>query len=91
MNKPGAIAGMVSGLLFTLFYIVYFKFMAPETNTAEYWWFGISPEGIGMVGAIVNFGVAFAVSRMTAPVPEHVGELIDDIRVPKGVEKPHAH
>lgn len=91
MNQPGAIAGMVSGLLFTLFYIVYFKFMAPETNTAEYWWFGISPEGIGMVGAIVNFGVAFAVSRMTAPVPEHVGELIDDIRVPKGVEKPHAH
>lgn len=91
MNKPGAIAGMVSGLLFTLFYIVYFKFMAPQMNTAEHWWFGISPEGIGMVGAMVNFGVAFAVSRMTAPVPKHVGELIEHIRVPKGVEKPHAH
>ena len=44
-----------------------------------------------MVGAMVNFAVAFAVSRMTAPVPKQVGELIEHIRVPKGVEKPHAH
>ena len=91
MNKAGAIAGMIVGLVFTVTYIAYFKFMAPQLNNAEHWWFGISPEGIGMIGAIINFAVAFGVSRMSAPVPRHVLALIEDIRVPKGVEKPHDH
>jgi len=91
MNTAGAIAGMVSGLAFTLYYIAYFKFIAPELNTAEHWWFGISPEGIGMAGAILNFVVAFVVSRSTAEVPDHVLDLIENIRIPKGVEKPHEH
>ncbi|NKB98339.1 MAG: cation acetate symporter [Pseudomonadales bacterium] len=90
-NSLGAITGMVVGLLFTFYYIVYFKFIAPEFNTAEHWWFGISPEGIGMIGAILNFAVAMTISRLTKPVPDKVLELIENIRVPRGVETPHDH
>ncbi|SHL76458.1 sodium:solute symporter family protein [Phytopseudomonas punonensis] len=83
MNKEGAIAGMVVGLTFTFAYIIYFKFINP-TATANEWWFGISPEGIGTLGMIFNFVVAFVVSRMTAPPPEHIQHLVEDIRVPRG-------
>lgn len=83
MNKEGAIAGMVVGLAFTFGYIVYFKFIDP-TATAADWWFGISPEGIGTLGMIFNFVIAFVVSRMTAPPPEHIQHLVEDIRVPRG-------
>ncbi|PZP22165.1 MULTISPECIES: sodium:solute symporter family protein [Pseudomonas] len=83
MNKEGAIAGMVVGLAFTFSYIVYYKFINP-TATAADWWFGISPEGIGTLGMIFNFIVALAVSRMTAPPPEDIQHLIEDIRVPRG-------
>jgi cation/acetate symporter len=48
------------------------------------WFFGIAPEAFGTVGAIINFTVAFLVSKMTAPVPEHIQHLVEDIRVPKG-------
>ena len=87
-NKVGAISGMLAGLSFTLYYIAHFKFIAPATNTAEYWWFGISPEGIGMVGAIINFAIAMGISRMTAPVPDEVLDLVDNIRVPSGSKAP---
>ncbi|MDQ7984526.1 sodium:solute symporter family protein [Pseudomonas sp. G34] len=83
MNKEGAIAGMIVGLTFTFSYIIYFKFINP-TATANDWWFGISPEGIGTLGMIFNFLVAFVVSRMTAPPPEHIQHLVEDIRVPRG-------
>lgn len=83
MNKEGAIAGMVVGLAFTFGYIVYYKFINP-TATAEDWWFGISPEGIGTLGMIFNFVVAFIVSRFTAPPPEEIQHLVEDIRVPRG-------
>ncbi|MDD9817052.1 MAG: cation acetate symporter [Gammaproteobacteria bacterium] len=83
MNKEGAIAGMLAGLCFTFGYIVFFKFIAPERNDAEYWLFGISPEGIGTLGMILNFVVAIAVSCLTAPPPEHVQRLVEDIRVPQ--------
>ena len=90
-NGKGAISGMIAGLAFTLYYIVYFKFMAPELNNAEHWWFGISPEGIGMIGAMINFAIAMTVSRLTEKVPDEVIALVDDIRIPKGVETPHDH
>ena len=90
-NNTGAIAGMIAGLAFTFYYIVYFKFIAPEFNNAEHWWFGISPEGIGMIGALINFTVAMTLSRMTQAVPEHVIALVDNIRIPRGVETPHEH
>lgn len=82
MNREGAIAGMVAGLGFTWIYIAYFKFWAPEMNVAENWFLGISPEGIGMIGMIVNFAVALAVARVTAPTPDAVKKLVDHIRVP---------
>lgn len=91
MNKEGAISGMIVGLVFCFSYIAFFKFVAPELNSAEHWWFGISPEGIGTLGAILNFAVAFTVSRLTPEVPEHVQRLVENIRIPKGVGGPANH
>jgi cation/acetate symporter len=84
MNREGAIAGMITGIVFTAAYIVYFKFVNPAADTAEHWWFGISPEGIGTLGMLLNFAVAFAVSRFTPTPPESVQRLVDHIRVPSG-------
>jgi len=91
MNKQGAIAGMLTGLIFTFAYIVYFKFIAPQHNSAAYWWFGISPEGIGAVGAVLNFAAAAAVSRFTPGVPPQIQELVERIRIPRGAGAPSAH
>ena len=82
MNREGAITGMLAGLSFTMAYIVYFVFIAPEHNNADRWWFGISPQGIGMVGAILNLMTAYSISRLTDDVPEEVRDLVDEIRVP---------
>ncbi|MEH6492711.1 sodium:solute symporter family protein [Halopseudomonas sp.] len=84
MNKEGAIAGMLVGLTFTFGYIVFFKFISPELNTAEHWWFGVSPEGIGTLGMIFNFIASVAVSSFTKAPPEHIQHMIEDIRVPRG-------
>ena len=85
VNKYGAIAGMLVGLGFTVSYIVYFKgvFIAPfAENVATNWLFGISPEGIGVVGALLNFAVAIGVSALTPPPPAATRELVERIRVP---------
>ncbi|MEX2489808.1 MAG: VC_2705 family sodium/solute symporter, partial [Pseudomonadales bacterium] len=88
MNKEGAIAGMITGLTFTFSYIVYFKFIAPELDNAEHWWFGISPEGIGTLGMIFNFAVSLVVSRVTPAPPENIRQLVQNIRVPgRGVSR----
>ncbi len=84
MNKEGAIAGMVTGLIFTAAYIIYFKFIDPAANTAENWWLGVSPEGAGTIGMVLNFVVAYAVSRVTSPPPQDVQDMIERIRVPRG-------
>ena len=91
MNKEGAISGMLVGLIFCFSYIVFFKFVAPDLNSADHWWFGISPEGIGSLGALLNFSLAFTVSRLTPDVPEDVLRLVDNIRIPKGVSDPKSH
>ncbi|MBO6527343.1 VC_2705 family sodium/solute symporter, partial [Erythrobacter sp.] len=91
MNKEGAIAGMVSGLVFTFGYILYFKLMNPAANTAENWLFGISPEGIGVIGMLINFGAAIAVASMTTSTPKDIRKLVDSIRVPRGAGEAHAH
>ena len=85
-TSEGAILGMIAGITFTASYIVYFKFVQPELNSAEFWWFGISPEGIGTVGMMLNFVIAMTVSRFTPPPPPHVQALVDRIRVPRGAE-----
>ena len=89
-NKQGAIAGMLTGLFFTYGYIEYFKGLflkwagAPwGENMADQWLFGISPEGIGVVGMSLNFIVAITVSHMTSPPPEHIQHLVENIRVPR--------
>ncbi len=89
MNREGAIAGMLTGLLSTGGYIVYFNYLAPELNSAEHWLFGISPEGIGAVGMLLNAAVAITVSALTAPPPEHVRRLVEEIRVPRGAGPAH--
>ena len=91
MNKEGAIAGMVTGLAFTFGYIFYFKLANPAANVAENWLFGISPEGIGVIGMVLNFAVAIAVSRVTAKPPAEIRALVDSIRVPRGAGEAHAH
>jgi len=89
MNTAGAVSGMVAGLGFTLAYIGWFKFLHPELNTAEYWWLGISPEGIGAVGMLVNATVAVVVAALTPPPPPEVQRLVDEIRVPSGAGPGH--
>ena len=87
VNREGAIAGMLVGLIFTMGYIMSYKgIFIPVLieNVPANWLFGISPEGIGVVGMILNFLVAFGVSKVTAEPPEHIQHMIEDIRVPKG-------
>lgn len=91
MNKEGAIAGMISGLVFTIAYISYFKFISPELNSVENWWFGISPEGIGSLGMVVNFVVTFVVSKVTPAPPQKVQDMIQEIRIPRGAGAAHDH
>ena len=91
MNKEGAIAGMVTGITFTAAYIIYFKFISPELNAPANWLFGISPEGIGIIGMLVNFIVAAVVLKLTAETPKEVQDMVDSIRNPKGSGEAHAH
>jgi len=84
-NWQGATAGMLTGLLFTGGYIIYFKgvFIEPiAANVPANWLFGISPDGIGALGALLNFTVALGVSALTAPPPPQAHELVERIRVP---------
>jgi cation/acetate symporter len=83
MNREGAVAGMVVGIVFTAAYIIWFKFIHPELNTPANWWFGISPEGIGSLGMVINVVVAQLVSRFTPAPPAEVQEIVERIRYPR--------
>ena len=83
VNSIGAITGMISGLLFTSAYIVFFKFISPELNLPDNWLWGISPEGIGVIGMMINFISAIVISSLTEPPPDKIIRLIDDIRTPE--------
>ncbi len=92
MNKEGAIAGMVTGLAITIFYMARYKLgWIGEPTTSEDWWFGISPEGFGTVGMIVNFAVSLVVSNVTAAPPQEVQEIVDNIRFPRGAGAAQDH
>jgi len=97
INKEGAIAGMLVGLVFTAVYIFIYKgwFFVPGTNwlpdTSANYVFGISPLSIGSIGAVVNFATAYAVSMATKAPPQHVLDLIESIRVPKGAGQATGH
>ncbi len=92
MNKAGAMAGMLAGIGVTLFYVFQHKgiFFVADWKYLESWgtnWFlGIEPNAFGAIGAVVNFAVAFIVAKVTAPPPEHIQHMVEDIRVPMGAE-----
>ncbi|MGY8717986.1 MAG: sodium:solute symporter family protein [Verrucomicrobiia bacterium] len=82
MNREGAVSGMIVGIVFTAAYIIYFKFVTPEHNNPDHWLFGISPEGIGTIGMFLNFIVSQIVMRFTAPPPQEVQDIVENIRTP---------
>uniref|UniRef100_UPI002FDE0B4F VC_2705 family sodium/solute symporter n=1 Tax=Rubrimonas sp. TaxID=2036015 RepID=UPI002FDE0B4F len=92
INSAGGIAGMLSGLIFTVVYIFIYKgwFFVPGTNwlpdNADNWVFGISPLSIGTVGALVNFAVAYFVSNATEEPPQEIQDLVESVRVPRGAQ-----
>ncbi|MEM6264274.1 MAG: sodium:solute symporter family protein [Bacteroidota bacterium] len=90
-NMQGAIAGMVVGIVFTATYIIYFKIAKAAPNTPDNWFFGISPEGIGTLGMLINMVVTLAVSRMTPPPSQEIQDLVEDIRIPRGAGEAVAH
>ena len=88
MNKEGAITGMIVGIVFTASYIIYFKPQLGGPGLPENFWWGISPEGIGTLGMILNFVIALIVSRFTIAPPKEVQELTERIRTPRGSVSP---
>ncbi|MDJ0877506.1 MAG: cation acetate symporter [Halieaceae bacterium] len=97
VNKEGAIAGMIAGIGVTLFYVFQHKGIMFVASTAflgdmpANWFLGIEPNAFGVVGAVVNFAVAFGVSALTAKPPEKIRDLVEHIRVPVGAEAAHSH
>jgi cation/acetate symporter len=100
MNNTGAIAGMIAGIAVTLLYVfqhfgIFFvrgtEFLMPEWGMGKDWFFGISPNAFGAVGALVNFIVAFIVAALTAPPPDHIQHLVEDVRVPRGAGEATGH
>lgn len=97
INKEGAIAGMVAGITVTLLYVFQHMGVMFVASTSflgsmpANWFFGIEPNAFGAVGAIVNFAVAFAVSKVTAPPPEHIQHMVEDIRIPAGAGEATGH
>lgn len=91
MNKEGAIAGMVVGITLMLFYMMKFKLDFFGGGTEEDWWFGTSPEGFGTIAMLVNVVISVVVSRATAAPPQHVQEIVENIRIPSGAGEAQSH
>ncbi|MFG0247234.1 MAG: sodium:solute symporter family protein [Phycisphaerales bacterium JB052] len=100
-SREGIVVGMITGIVFTGIYIAMFKFSwangllgaitswEPGQDKSDYWLFGISPEGIGSIGMVINFIVAIVISMFTKAPPKDIQDLIEDIRVPKGSGEAH--
>ncbi len=101
MNKEGAIAGMIAGIGVTMFYVFAHKGIFFIKSTAfvdavggPNFFLGIEPNAFGGIGALVNFAVAYVVSKVTPECPEHIQHLVEDVRIPRGakaVDGSHAH
>jgi cation/acetate symporter len=92
-NKEGALVGMAVGILFVAAYISYFKFVNPAFNNKDHWWFGISPEGIGTVGAALNFICMWVVGKFTPEPPQEIQDMVGSLRYPGklAVPPPSSH
>ncbi len=93
MNKEGAVTGMIVGITLMLYYMIKYKlgwFDSTLPNKSE-WWFGISPEGFGAVAMLANFLVSILVMRFTPPPPQHVQDIVEDIRIPSGAREATGH
>ena len=91
MNKEGAVAGMIVGILLMLFYMTKFKFGWFGGGTKEEWWFGISPEGFGTFAMMVNFIISIVISKFTPAPPMEVQEIVENIRIPSGAGAAQDH
>lgn len=91
MSSKAAVAGMLAGIGFTASYIVYFKFINPAGNVPDNWLLGISPEGIGTLGMVINFAVAFAVYRYSGEAPKEIQDMVEEIRYPQGAGAAQDH
>lgn len=97
VNRTGAVAGMITGISITMLYVFQHKgiMFIPGTSflgdMSPSWFFGISPNAFGCVGALANFAVAIGISKMTAPVPDHIQHLVEDIRIPSGAAAANEH
>tara|TARA_B100001057_G_scaffold501288_1_gene623261 strand:- start:14332 stop:16122 length:1791 start_codon:yes stop_codon:yes gene_type:complete len=94
MNRQGAVAGMIVGIVLMLYYMIVYKtgligVMDPRPSSE--WWFGTSPEGFGTVAMLVNFVVSVVVSRLTPAPPQHVQEIVENIRIPSGAGEAQSH
>ena len=93
MNKEGAIAGMVVGIVTMLLYMIKYKlgwFDETLPDKSE-WWFGISPEGFGTVAMVLNFAVSVAIMKFTPKPPRRVRNIVEKIRIPSGAGKAKGH
>lgn len=94
MNRQGAISGMIVGIVLMLYYMIVYKtglIGVMEPRPSSEWWFGTSPEGFGTIAMLVNVVVSVVVSRMTPPPPEHVQEIVENIRIPSGAGEAQSH
>lgn len=91
MNKEGAVAGMVVGMTFMLYYMMRFKFDWFGGGTSDDWWFGISPEGFGTVAMLVNFTVSLLIAFLTPSPPKEIQDLVENIRIPSGAGDAYTH
>lgn len=94
MNKQGAIAGMVVGIVLMLFYMIRYKtglIGVMDPRPASEWWFGTSPEGFGTIAMLVNVVVSVIVSRVTAAPPQDVQDMVESIRIPSGAGEASSH
>ncbi len=93
MNKEGAIAGMVVGIITMLLYMIKYKlgWFDEVLPGKDEWWFGISPEGFGSIAMLVNFVVSLVVCKFTAPPPQDVQDIVENIRIPSGAGEATGH
>jgi len=94
MNRQGAVAGMIVGITLMLGYMITFKtglWKTFDPLPKDQWWFGTSPEGFGTIAMLVNVVVSVVVSRMTPPPPQHVQEIVENIRIPSGAGEAQSH